>query len=72
VTFMTLEDETGFVNVVLWRDVFARHEHLVRTAHLLGVAGRVEREGAVTHLIAERIFIPPLPETPALSSHDFR
>jgi error-prone DNA polymerase len=58
VTFYTLEDETGFVNLVVWRDVFAKHEILARTAMLLGVTGRVERNEGVTHFIAEELWEP--------------
>ena len=35
--FFTLEDETGFVNLVLWKQVFERHAALAKTAALLGV-----------------------------------
>ncbi|MBK8100730.1 MAG: error-prone DNA polymerase [Planctomycetes bacterium] len=60
VTFYTLEDETGFVNLVVWRPVFERHAIIARTAVLLGVDGKVQAEGAVVHLIADRLFVPEL------------
>ena len=41
VTFFTLEDETGFVNVVVWKQVFDRHAALAKTAALLGVTGEI-------------------------------
>lgn len=58
VTFYTLEDETGFVNLVVWRDVFAKYEILARTAMLLGVTGKVERNEGVTHFIADELWEP--------------
>ncbi|MDE2060211.1 MAG: error-prone DNA polymerase [candidate division NC10 bacterium] len=42
VTFMTLEDETGFVNIVLWPNVFKRHATLAKTATFLGVTGTLQ------------------------------
>ena len=59
VTFMTLEDETGFVNVVIWNRVFEEFSVLVRTASLLGVTGIVESKEGVIHVIAERLLAPP-------------
>jgi error-prone DNA polymerase len=58
VTFLTLEDETGFVNVVVWQRVFAEHAILIKSAAVLGVSGRVQREEGVTHLVAERLWEP--------------
>jgi len=60
VTFYTLEDETGFVNVVVWRQVFERHTVLARTAVLLGVDGRIQAENGVVHLVADRLWEPSL------------
>jgi error-prone DNA polymerase len=58
VTFYTLEDEAGFVNVVVFNHVFEADVALARTTALLGVAGRVDQKHGVTHLIAERLFDP--------------
>ncbi|MDH5221780.1 MAG: error-prone DNA polymerase [Betaproteobacteria bacterium] len=55
VIFVTLEDETGCVNVVVWRDVAERQRRVLLGARLLAVEGRVEREGEVVHLIAGRL-----------------
>jgi error-prone DNA polymerase len=55
VIFLTLEDETGIVNVVVWPKVFARNRRVVMSAQFLEVYGRIEREGLVIHLIAERL-----------------
>src|SRR5690606_18814285 len=55
-TFITIEDETGIVNVVLWARQFERLRREVMAARLLQVEGRVQRspEG-VTHLMAQRV-----------------
>jgi error-prone DNA polymerase len=55
VIFVTLEDETGCVNVVVWRDVAERQRRTLLGARLLAVEGRVERDGEVVHLIAGRL-----------------
>jgi error-prone DNA polymerase len=56
VVFVTLEDETGCINVVLWRDLVERQRREMLGARLLGVQGMVERDGEVVHLIARRLF----------------
>jgi len=56
VTFITLEDEHGPVNVIVWRDVAARQWRPYLEAKLLGVQGRWERVDGVSHLIAQRLF----------------
>ena len=55
VVFVTLEDETGNVNVVVWRDVGERQRRELLGARLLGVHGILERDGEVVHLIAGRL-----------------
>ncbi|WP_241649091.1 error-prone DNA polymerase [Paenirhodobacter populi] len=55
VIFLTLEDETGVSNIVVWPKVYQRFRRIVMGGRLLRVTGRLEREGIVTHLIAERI-----------------
>ncbi|MGQ0579685.1 MAG: error-prone DNA polymerase [Betaproteobacteria bacterium] len=55
VIFITLEDETGQVNVVVWRGVSEKQRRPLLAASLLGVHGVLEREGAVTHLIAGKL-----------------
>ena len=60
VIFLTLEDETGCANVVVFKDVASRQRRLLLGSRLLGVAGQLQREGegehAVVHLIAKRLF----------------
>ncbi|MDF2141489.1 error-prone DNA polymerase [Paenirhodobacter sp. CAU 1674] len=55
VIFLTLEDETGVSNIVVWPRVYERFRRAVMGGRLLRVTGRLEREGIVTHLIADRI-----------------
>jgi error-prone DNA polymerase len=55
VIFVTLEDEIGIVNVVVWPKVFARNRRVVMSAQFLEVRGRIEREGLVIHVIADRL-----------------
>ena len=58
VTFFTLEDETGFVNVVVWKQVFDRHATLAKAAALIGVTGEIQKADGVIHLIAKSLWIP--------------
>ncbi len=72
VTFMTLEDETGFVNAVIWRDIFLKHRILAKTATFLGVSGKLQVESGVVHLIAEKLWAPEVRALPVTAgSRDF-
>jgi error-prone DNA polymerase len=55
VTFVTLEDETGYVNLIVWRRVADRQRRVLLGARLLGVSGVLQREGRVQHVIVERL-----------------
>src|SRR5262249_45483897 len=55
VIFITLEDETGIVNIIVWPKVFAKNRRTVMTAQFLEVRGKIEREGLVIHVIADRL-----------------
>ncbi|MBV8032476.1 MAG: error-prone DNA polymerase, partial [Betaproteobacteria bacterium] len=55
VVFVTLEDETGCMNVVLWRRLVERQRREAIASRLLGVEGIVERDGDVVHLVARRL-----------------
>jgi error-prone DNA polymerase len=55
VTFVTIEDETGVANLVVWLPVFERHRRIALSAGLLACHGRVQREGEVVHVIADRL-----------------
>ncbi len=55
VIFVTLEDETGVANVVVWANVYERFRRAVIAGRLLRVTGRVQREAGVVHVVAELI-----------------
>jgi error-prone DNA polymerase len=55
VVFVTIEDETGATNVIVWRDLGDRQRRELLGARLLAVYGRVEREGSVVHVLAGRL-----------------
>lgn len=55
VIFITLEDETGVINVIVWRALYERFRRAVIAGRLLRVTGRLQREAGVTHVIAEHV-----------------
>ncbi len=55
VMFITIEDETGVANLVLWPDRHAAQRRLVLSASMLACHGRVQREGEVVHVVADRL-----------------
>jgi error-prone DNA polymerase len=55
VTFVTMEDETGHVNVIVWKSVAAAQRAPLLESQLLLVRGKLQREGDVLHVIAERL-----------------
>ncbi|AUY31800.1 error-prone DNA polymerase [Pseudomonas soli] len=72
VTFVTLEDEHGMVNVVVWRDLAERQRRELVGSKLLKVSGRLEQESGVRHLIARRLEdISPLLQGLDVRSRDF-
>ncbi|HEX3701477.1 MAG TPA: error-prone DNA polymerase [Phenylobacterium sp.] len=54
VVFMTLEDETGIANVVVWKAAFEKNRRLVMGASFVIVHGQLQRQGEVIHMVAER------------------
>ncbi|SDO84109.1 DNA polymerase III, alpha subunit [Pseudomonas arsenicoxydans] len=72
VTFVTLEDEFGNVNVIVWRDLAERQRKVLVGSQLLKVDGRWEKEGEVRHLIAGRLSdLSPLLDGISVRSRDF-
>src|SRR5690606_8223642 len=55
VIFVTLEDETGYLNLIVWESVAERERRALLGARLLGVIGRIQKEGEVLHVVAERL-----------------
>ena len=71
--FITLEDETGLANAIVYADVFERYRLVITTEPFLLIRGKVQRDGeGTTHLMAEHL--EPLSlrgHLPATASHDF-
>ena len=55
VTFMTIEDETGTVNLIVWRDVWERYRRVARQAQAVVVTGQLQRQDGVIHIIVKRL-----------------
>ncbi len=55
VVFLTLEDETGTANIVVWANVFERFRRAVIAGRCLKITGRLQRDGDVTHVVAEGV-----------------
>jgi error-prone DNA polymerase len=73
VTFVTLEDEFGMINVVVWRDLAERQRRVLVGSQLLQVRGRLERVGEVRHVIAGHLQdMTPLLHGLDVRSRDFR
>ena len=64
VVFMTLEDEAGFVNLVVWPKVFERFRLVILGNSFLGVTGKVQAQHNVVHIIADSFWQPKLPVKP--------
>lgn len=72
VVFVTLEDETGTTNVIVWRDLVERQRRELLGSRLLAVYGKVEREGPVVHVLAGRLAdLTPLLGALPTRSRDF-
>jgi len=72
VIFVTLEDETGATNVIVWRDLFDRQRRELLGSRLMAVYGRVERESDVVHLIAGHLVdLSPMLGSLPTRSRDF-
>ncbi len=55
VIFLTLEDETGVANIVVWKKIYLKYRRAVVTGRLLRVTGRIQRDGQVVHVVADHI-----------------
>jgi len=72
IVFITLEDETGVVNLIVRPDIYERFRPAARHAGLLQCDGYVERQGQVVHVMAKRMFDrSDLIEGLEISSRDF-
>src|SRR6185295_18294628 len=72
VIFVTLEDETGHVNLIVWNDLAERQRRELLGSRLLAVHGEVQREGIVVHVLARKLEdLSPMLGRLATTSHDF-
>jgi error-prone DNA polymerase len=55
VMFITIEDETGIANLVIWSTLYEKQRRVILSAGMLGVHGRIQREGEVVHLVAHKL-----------------
>ena len=55
ITFMTIEDETGTVNLIVWRSVWERFSRIARQALALLATGQLQRQDGVIHIIVDRL-----------------
>jgi error-prone DNA polymerase len=55
VMFITIEDESGIANLVIWPTVFEKQRRIILSAGMMAVYGRIQREGDVVHLVAHRL-----------------
>ncbi|MGZ8997979.1 MAG: error-prone DNA polymerase, partial [Allosphingosinicella sp.] len=55
VTFITLEDESGIANIIVWQRLHEQFRRIILSAAMIAVKGRFQREGQVTHLIADSV-----------------
>lgn len=72
VFFLSLEDETGIVNCVLWPSLFERNRLLVAQEPYLQVVGKVQQSQGTIHVIARQVDRLRLEDAPRSASHDFR
>jgi error-prone DNA polymerase len=69
---VTLEDETGHVNLIVWNDLADRQRRELLASRLLAVHGEVQREGIVVHVLARKLEdLSPMLGRLATESHDF-
>jgi error-prone DNA polymerase len=55
VMFITIEDESGIANLVIWPTVFEKQRRIILSTGMMAVYGRIQREGDVVHLVAHRL-----------------
>ncbi len=56
VMFITIEDETGPANIVVWPSLFERRRRIVLGSSMMAIHGKIQREGDVVHLVAQQLF----------------
>jgi error-prone DNA polymerase len=69
--FFTMEDETGFVNVIVWPKIFEEHFVVARSVSFLAVEGQIQNARGVVHLVARRLYRPNLEAPVEVGSRNF-
>jgi error-prone DNA polymerase len=67
VVFLTLEDEQGFINLILWPKTFERWRHAVVSSSLIAAHGKIEKEGDVIYVVPDRLEALGFGEMPSMS-----
>ena len=71
VIFMTLEDDGGIANIVVWPKVFETYRRIVLGSRMVAIEGKLQREGMVIHVVADRVTdLSPLLRTLSEEQHD--
>jgi error-prone DNA polymerase len=70
VTFITIEDETGIANLIIWRQVYEQYRKQARATMIIA-HGKVQREGEVVHIIVTRLQALDAAETVAVRARNF-
>ena len=55
VVFITLEDETGMANIIIWKNIFRKYRKVIIESRLLRVTGKLQKDGDICHIIAKHI-----------------
>ncbi len=55
VTFLTLEDETGIANAIVWQRIFEANRRIILASAMVGIEGILQREGKVIHIVSARL-----------------
>jgi len=55
VTFLTLEDETGISNAIVWQRIFERQRRIILASAMVSIHGTLQREGKVIHIVTDRL-----------------
>jgi error-prone DNA polymerase len=72
VIFVTLEDETGNSNIIVWNDLAERQRRELLASRLLAVRGQVQKQGLVVHILAKELTdLSPMLGSLKTESHDF-
>lgn len=71
VVFVTLEDETGTCNAIVWPNIFERYRLVINLEPALMITGKLQHQEGVTHVIADMVEPLPALTVPVHSSHDY-